>query len=224
MRTLTREQAKAFYDKFGARQDQQAFYEEGALRTLCANADLARARSVLEPGCGTGRFAFDLLRHHLPADARYYATDISTTMVDLAASRLAPFSPRAAVTLAGDRVAPPVVEPASIDRFIATYVLDLLSADDQEQMLAEARRLLHPDGLLCLTGITPGVTPLSRLVMNIWQWVFERNPGRVGGCRPARISERLPPNTWRIRFHTVVVAFGVASEVVIASPISQGEA
>jgi hypothetical protein len=80
-------------------------------------------------------------------------------------------------------------------------------------------RTLRPDGMLCLAGITPGVGPLSRLVMGIWQWVFLRNPKLVGVCRPSLVVKSLPAEAWNIRFSTVVVAWGVVSEVVIASPL-----
>lgn len=109
MSILTRGEARAFYDKFGSKQDSQAFYEAAALDQLVENSSFATAQSVFEFGCGTGRFAFDLLQRHVPADAVYRGVDISSTMVRLASARLAPFGERAAVTLGAGRagVAPP---------------------------------------------------------------------------------------------------------------------
>lgn len=63
---LTRSQARRFYDHFGAKQDSQAFYEDAALDDLMRHADCAQAQSVFEFGCGTGRFAAQLLTKHLP--------------------------------------------------------------------------------------------------------------------------------------------------------------
>lgn len=141
-------------------------------------------------------------------------------MLQLAAKRLAPFSPRATVGLASDAPRLPLPD-ATVDRFIATYVFDLLAHAEQQRLLAEAARVLQPDGLLCLAGITPGVTPLSRRVMAVWEWLFQRNPRWVGGCRPTRATHYLPSSAWQIRYRTVVVAWGVASEVIIASPVQQ---
>ena len=218
MRTLTPQEAKSFYDDFGSKQDSQTFYEERALDELVSHAALREAQSVFEFGCGTGRFALQLLERHLPATAHYLGTDISSTMVDIAARRLARFAPRASVTLANEEPSLPV-RPASIDRFVSTYVLDLLSAPDQQRLLAEARRTLEPGGLLCLCGITPGVTARSRVVMSVWRWLFARSPRLVGGCRPIRASDYLSQDAWRLLYRTVVVAWGVASEVVIATPL-----
>ena len=217
MRTFTPEEAKFFYDKFGGRQDSQTFYEERALQALATNASLQDAQCVLEVGCGTGRFALDLLQHYLPATALYLGTDISSTMIKLAAERLGSFARRASVVLVQGGQTLPIMD-GSVDRFVATYVFDLLSTLAQQQLVAEARRVLRPNGLLCLAGITNGVTPLSRLVMGVWQWLFAQNPRWVGGCRPSPISAYLPSTGWGIRFHTVVVSWGVASEVIIASP------
>lgn len=218
MRTLTHEQAKSFYDGFGSKQDKQSFYEEGALGALVANAALDQARSVFELGCGTGRFASDLLSHHLPVDAQYLGTDISSTMVELASERLAPFGSQARVVLINGQ--PNVsVDDASVDRFVSTYVFDLLPTSEQLRWLSEAARVLRPDGLLCLAGITHGTTPISRAAMGLWQQLFALNPSWVGGCRPTHLAELLATESWNVRFRTVVVSWGVASEVVVAAPI-----
>lgn len=216
MPTLTPDEAKAFYDRFGSKQDSQAFYELPALQRLVASSSLEDAHAVFEFGCGTGRLARELLERHLPPDAVYRGVDLSRTMVELAASRLAPFAGRAAVEPAPDEPAFPLAD-ASVDRVLSTYVLDLLPDPAVRQFLAEARRVLRPEGLLCLAGITHGVTPLSRAVMGVWGWLAARRPAWVGGCRPVSLQEHLSRAGWTLRFHTVVVAWGVASEVTVAS-------
>jgi len=216
MRTLTPEEARAFYDRFGSKQDSQVFYEAAALDQLVGNSAFEDARSVFEFGCGTGRFALELLRHHLPAGSVYRGIDISMAMVEIASARLAPFAARANVTPASGQPALALAD-ASVDRFVSTYVLDLLPDAVVRQVLAEARRALRPDGLLCLAGITQGISPLSRLVMGAWAKVFAMNPSWVGGCRPTELTQHLSASDWTIRFQKVVVAWGVASEVVVAS-------
>lgn len=221
MHVLTLEEARAFYNKFGAKQDTQTFYESPALQSLIANSKFDQATSIFEFGCGTGRFALDLLSKHLPSKTQYHGVDISTTMIRLASSRLEPFASRATVTLASDNVTIQV-DDNSIVRFVSTYVLDLLPEENVKQVIHEAHRTLKADGLLCLAGVTEGNTPLSRIVMNTWQWFFSKKPSLVGGCRPTQLLEHLRSSEWRIQYHTVVVAWGIASEVLIASPIKNG--
>lgn len=62
---LSRAQVKLFYDRLGARQDWQAFYEDPAAEELIAHAEFEKAKLVFEFGCGTGRFAERILAHHL---------------------------------------------------------------------------------------------------------------------------------------------------------------
>lgn len=216
MRTLEVEEARAFYDRFGSKQDRQSFYEAPALETLVARCALAQAHAVFELGCGTGRLAEMLLREHLPADACYLGVDISSTMITLASQRLAPFASRARVRqVEGEPRFP--LEDASVDRVISTYVLDLMPEPAIRQALCEARRVLAPGGLLCLAGITNGTSAASRAVMGAWQWLFARKPSWLGGCRPLALEGFLS-NGWEIRFLRTIVACGIASEVVIASP------
>lgn len=217
MHTLSFDEARAYYDGFGAKQDSQSFYEGPPIKALVAEGHFDLATSIFEFGCGTGRFAQELFTGQLSSHARYHGVDISTTMVKLAKERLKPFEPRARVTQTSDETAVPLGEN-SIDRFVSTYVFDLLPEVSVRSILELAHRALQPDGLLCLASITPGTTPVSRLVMRTWQWVFSQKPSLVGGCRPTHLKELLPAAEWQIRFQTVLVAWGIASEVVIATP------
>jgi ubiquinone/menaquinone biosynthesis C-methylase UbiE len=215
VRALAHEEAKAFYDKFGNKQDRQAFYEEAALRAMVAHAALDQAHFVVEFGCGTGRLALELMQL-LPDHARYLGTDLSATMVAIAAKRLAPYKARASAMLTNGSPTLPV-EDCSVDRLISTYVFDLLADVERGLFLADAARALRPGGLLCLAGITDGTTPVSRAVMSGWRWLFALNPRWVGGCRPTRAREYLQPECWQVEHHGIVVSWGIASEVVVAA-------
>jgi ubiquinone/menaquinone biosynthesis C-methylase UbiE len=212
---LTRAQAQAFYDRFGSKQDSQAFYEDAAVQDLLAHAEFQRANAVFEFGCGTGRFAETLFSRHLPAAARYVGRDVSATMVDLARQRLIRFADRTDVRVTDG--APRVEAPdASFDRFVSNYVLDLLTAGDIADVVSEARRVLTVGGRLCLVSLTHGSTPASRVVSWLWARVHRLRPQLVGGCRPLALLPFLSAQDWRILHHNVIVAYGVPSEIVVA--------
>ncbi len=215
--TLSHTAARALYDRIGRWQDTQRFYEDRATAELFEHADLRHARSVFEFGSGTGRIAERLLRDHLPTTARYRGIDISSTMVTLGRERLLPWQDRAVVEQSDG--APRVDAPdGQFDRFVSTYVLDLLSAEDIALVLEEAHRLLSPDGLLCLVGATHGETPLERLVMGLATRLHSLSPSLVGGCRAVDLRSFLPSGRWRVVHRGVTSKWGIASEVLVATP------
>jgi ubiquinone/menaquinone biosynthesis C-methylase UbiE len=217
-RTLSHEEARRFYDRFGSKQDLQRFYEDPALAVLLRHAAFEQATAVLELGCGTGRLAAQLLRDRLPAHATYVGLDVSATMITLARERLQPWSPRARVLASGGSPRLPLAD-ASVDRLLSVYVLDLLAETDSRAVLAEARRVLVPTGRLCLASLTFGRTPLSRLVAGLWTRLFALRPQLVGGCRPIALAPLLGAG-WRLEHDSTVCTFGLCTEVVVATHAS----
>lgn len=211
---LSREQARRVYDRIGARQDTQAFYEDRATEILVEHGDFGTARQVFELGCGTGRFARRLLSRHLPESARYRGVDLSPKMVALARERLAPFGARAEVVLTDG--SPPAAEPdGSCDRFVSNFVLDLLPEEDIAAMLREAHRMLDGGGLVLLSSLSTGRGVLSRLTARVWALVHAIRPALVGGCRPLALLSWLPSPRWSVLHHAHLMPFGVPSEVVV---------
>ena len=214
---LTRAEARALYDRIGGRQDAQAFYEDPALDALVRAVPFAQAESVVELGCGTGRFAERLLREELSMEARYRGLDLSATMVRIARTRLRPFPDRATIVHTDGSMA--VDQPDdSQDVVLAAYLLDLLPHGDIQRFLQEAHRLLGPDGVLAVVGLTWGQTLLGRLVSTGWNLIHRYRPTWVGGCRPLALHAHLDQARWQLNHHAVVRAWGVPSEVLVAAP------
>jgi SAM-dependent methyltransferase len=197
-RTLSRAQARRFYDAFGAKQDAQGVYEDPPNRELAARLELDGAAALLEFGCGTGRLAETLLREALPASARYCGLDQSRTMAELARGRLASFGARVRIEQTDGSMQLPVAD-ASIDRFLCTYVLDLLSRSDIAELVDEAARALCPGGLAGFTGLVPGRGPWERCVTALWRAVHWLSPARVGGCRPLELAPFFSGPAWELR-------------------------
>jgi len=214
---LTRSQARAFYDRFGRKQDAQAFYEDAALDDLIAHAAFEQTAKLFELGCGTGRFAFRLLTKHLSPSASYLGIDLSQTMIDIAEQRISPYAERAKVVQSDGSIRFPLPD-RSVDRVVSTYVLDLLSETDIRRAISEARRVLIPSGKLCLVSLAHGVTLASRSVCAVWSAVYRLHAPWVGGCRPIRLDSIFDRQSWSADYRNVVTQFGVASEVLIASP------
>jgi ubiquinone/menaquinone biosynthesis C-methylase UbiE len=216
--TLSSEQAKRFYDWMGAKQDTQCFYERPALVDLIAHLELTGAEKVIEFGCGTGRLAEELFNRYLSLNACYVGLDLSSTMIELARSRTARFGRRAAIQQTSGTTHVDLPDGA-FDRFISTYVLDLLSEKDIDSLLSEAYRILTNGGLLRVVSLTRGSRGLSRFVTWTWERLHQFSPMLMGGCRPIKIRPRLEDLRWKVRHRNVVTPFAIASEIVVAEKI-----
>ncbi len=212
---MSREEVRSFYDRFGTKQDWQQFYEGPAIRDLLAHGAFERAQAVFELGCGTGWFAQELLMRYLPESSTYHCFDLSPTMVTLTKVRLDKYGNRAQVRLTDGSLKLPLPD-LQFDRFISTYVLDLLPSEEIELVMEEAHRVLEPEGRLCLISLTYGNTLASQLVVWLWRQIFGFRPRLVGGCRPVKLLDFISEKMWQVVHHNSVVTFGIPSEVVVA--------
>ncbi|HEV2319777.1 MAG TPA: class I SAM-dependent methyltransferase [Verrucomicrobiae bacterium] len=217
-RVLTVMEARAFYDRFGRKQDTQGFYEDPALNDLVARANLSEARNVFEFGCGTGKLAARILAERLPSTSSYLGCDLSPVMVRLSEKRLGIHGPRAKAILTDGAVHFPLSDH-SADCVLSTYVLELLSDQDIRHFFDEAFRVLRPGGKLCLASLTEGTTIPSRFVSRLWRLAFHIRPSWVGGCRPIRLEPYLAPARWEVAYRKVLAPFGVPSEVLVLNPV-----
>ena len=212
MRTLTHDEAREFYDEFGAKQDDQGWYEDVATAMLVSQADLSQAKKVLEFGCGTGRFALTLLSDHLGEDATYLGLDISETMIELSRGRLERFGSRVRLHQTSGHASLPT-QDSTMDRVFSNYVLDLLSVDDIKRFFRESARVLHPGGLLCLTTLTHGASLPGKVVSTLWRIAHALRPQWVGGCRPVRVDDYVPADSFERTFSQVIAVKALTSEV-----------
>jgi hypothetical protein len=67
--------------------------------------------------------------------------------------------------------------------------------------------------------LTYGVSLISHIVEIIWNSLYKIKPSIVGGCRPIKLTDYLQNDKWHIIHDTVIVSYGVPSEVVIAKRI-----
>ena len=212
---FSQEQARRFYNRFGKKQDSQGFYENPALDRLIQFSDFAKAKEIVEFGCGTGRFALRLFSECFPDDAEYFGYDISTTMVDIARQRLDRYKNRASVSLTNGSAAIPLADD-SCDRFISNYVLDLLPLEQIRAVVNEAHRTLHNNGFLCITNLAFGQGAVSSAIIAIWRAVHRTFPAAVGGCRPIEVVQFIPEPQWEIKYNQTVVSWGIPSEILVA--------
>lgn len=217
-RILSHQQARQYYSSAVEKQDQQSHYEDPPIEWLLDAGRFSGANSVVEFGCGTGRLAQKMLVDVLPETATYIGYDISAPMVELTNRRVQEFGFRARVVRTeGDTQLD--LPDNSCDRFLSTYVLDLLSTADIALLLAEAHRILKPNGLLCLTGLTNGFTLRTKITMGMWTLAHRIRPTLVGGCRPLQLAEFIDSQNWRDLQLKTFTAAGIPSEAIVVRRI-----
>lgn len=220
--TLTPSEARRHYDRNAHKQDAQGWYENAALERLIALSEFGNASQVLEVGCGTGRFAARLLRDHIGPHAIYIGVDISMSMLARAGTKLKKYAARAKLR-PGDVTLGLTSPDKSADRIVATYLFDLLSTGQSRNLLAEMHRVLRPDGLICLAGLTRESDDGDMTIISqLWTLVQRRWPWIVGGCRPVKLRPLLDDAKWQIVAHETVTPKGLTSEILIARKIETG--
>lgn len=214
-KVLDKKTMRRLYDWIGSKLDSQSFYEQSGLDEVIRHGAFDTARAVFEFGCGTGRFAQQLFAKYLPAEARYTAIDISPTMVAITRKRLQAWEARTSVLVSEGSVRLDFADK-QFDRFICSYVVDLLSDEEAILLIDEAHRILKEGGLMCLVSITTGTNWFSKLLMASWQLLNRLHPLLTGGCRPVRLRRLIKKDKWKIDFHEVLSKYGVTVEVLIA--------
>lgn len=212
-----------FYDAFGALLMNDLYhrtFEEPAMDIMIEECCFESRHNVVEIGPGGGFLAEKILR--AAPGLHYTGADMSAAMVTKATARLKPFIDGGGVRLlhVNDSLSFLAAQEASVDRFVFTYVLDLLppaDIDDLAKVLRE--KLKGSNAKVCMVNLTHGFTGLSRLVTNVWQLLYRHLGGAaVGGCRPIQASDYfLPRDGFRVDSRQLTVSAGLPSEVSIIS-------
>ena len=226
--TITRAEARDVYDGFARKghiggRDASGGYGGPAVSALLTMALFKDATHVFEYGCGQAKLAKLVLADE-PA-LRWSCVDQSPEMVALARQAMAPYGERFACELLAD--GDPLlanVPPPTVDRFVSTYVLDLLSEDDMDGVLTLAERCLDPQrGVLLLAGITWGYRDGVKVcfMTAVWELLYRIRPRTVGGCRPQKLEPYLLARGWTVESTQRTQPTGfpwMVSEVVAARP------
>ncbi len=163
--------------------------EAPSQRRALDRLDLGGA-TALEVGCGPGR-ALAALAGRVGPDGRAVGVDAAPAMVRRARRHLRRrgLATRATVTLGDARRLP--VAAGAVDAVCAFDVLDLFGREALRRTLAECRRVLRPDGRLCVVTMDRAAVPDSPF-LRCYEWVYEHLPGAaLVGCRPVPAVESV---------------------------------
>lgn len=178
------ESNRHFYDRIAAAYDLIADANERAARRAGVQAlALKTGETVLELGFGTGNEVLDLAGLVGPT-GRVAGIDISSGMLAVANRKLAAAAPSTPIDLrVGDARSLPFPSEA-FDAVYTSFTLELFPPEDIPVVLAEARRVLKPEGrigVVSMATVRPGhhTSALER----VYVWMHRHFPHLVD-CRP----------------------------------------
>ncbi len=147
---LDRREVRRAFDRASARYDGAAVLQARVRAELLERLDLIELRPavVLDLGAGTGHASRELRRRY--RGALVIALDIAPGMLHQARRHSRPF--RRFERICADAFRLPL-RPASVDLVFSNLMLQW--CDDLDQVLAEIRRALKPNGFLALSSFGP---------------------------------------------------------------------
>ena len=201
-------QIAAYFGRLAATYGDGEYYGKRRRAVLEAIApELARARDVLDVGCGNGAYLAEFVS--APGSRRVTGADLSFDMLISARNRIG----AKARLLRADASRLPF-KPASCDFIFASHVLQFIEDADLEGVVTGIARCLSPGGVLIATGQRGDSVRLKlSAIVGPDRWreysevIFRRAPRRDADARPhdrfqrafaasgLRVEERSAPFT-----------------------------
>lgn len=192
------------YDLWGALTEKRA-------RTRAIElANIRDGESVLDVAAGTGLILADVARRNPTGFTA--GIDISEGMLQKARAKFRGNPARVEIKT-GSAFAIPY-PAANFDLLLNGYMFDLMPYEDMPKILAEFKRVLKPGGRLVLVNMTSGEKPGSQ----IYEWIYNRSPEFMGGCRGVHLSGLLAQTGFKVVTREYHQQFFFPSEVILATP------
>ena len=202
--------ARDWYDALSRWYDVVADPFEAPARAAGLEAlDAAPGERVLDIGCGTGTALVELTRAVGP-DGLAVGIDLSGGMCRRTSRALAAAGLDPGVVVEADGGATPFPD-GTFDACFASFVLELFDTPEIPVVLEEWRRLLTPDGRLCVVSLSRHE---ARVSTRLYESVHELAP-TYADCRPIYLRDTLLEAGFEIEDERVVSAWGLPVEVVV---------
>ena len=164
--------------------------------------------TVLEVAVGTGLILADVVRQNPGGFSA--GIDISEGMLQKAREKLGRTPARVELKYGSALQIPYPAD--TFDLLINGYMFDLMPFAAMPCILSEFRRVLKPAGRVVLIDMTLGERPGSQL----FEWLANRFPALMGGCRGVRLAGPLEQAGFRVLVREYHQQLLFPSEVILA--------
>jgi len=212
----TKTEAQASYDRLSRWYDLLSGSSEARPRQ--AGLDLLHAlpgEHVLDIGPGTGHSLVALARS-VGKTGCVHALDLSAGMLAVSRERLRTAGKQwdcANVSLAcGDALRLPY-PPSAFDAIFSSFNLELFDTPEIPQVLEECRRVMVPNGRICVVSLSK--VSKSRAMIRLYEWSHDHFPAFVD-CRPIYVQPTLAQSGFRILSVKYMLMWGLPVEIVLA--------
>ncbi|MBI5839696.1 MAG: methyltransferase domain-containing protein [Chloroflexi bacterium] len=147
-------------------------------------AEIQDGQQILEVAVGTGLAFYEIVKRN--PHGHNFGVDLSKGMLAKAEQRLRTLG-QANYTLKAETAFDLQLEDETVDTLVNNYMFDLIPFKDMGRILQEFKRVLKKSGKLILVNMTEG----ERWGSQIYDWLYDRSPRLMGGCRGVKLSAKL---------------------------------
>ena len=204
----------ATYDRLSRWYDLLAGSEQPLVHLGVESLAVQPGESIFEIGPGTGHALLALARAAGPA-GHVTGVDLSPGMLRRARTRLERAGLYRQARLVCADAAHLPLPPSSFDAVFLSFTLELLAPEGIPRVLGECRRVLRPNGRLCVVSLADEGG--SRRMLRLYHWAHTRFPAWVD-CRPLAPSALLEENGFCVQETLRRSLWGLPVHVVRAAP------
>jgi len=215
--TRTKQEAKASYDAMSKWYDLLAGfaeqrYKDAGLKKL----NVKEGDSVLEIGFGTGQ-CLKSLALSVGETGKVYGIDLSQGMFNVAGAKISKAGLTQRVELmCGDAAVLPY-QDSFFEAIYISFTLELFDTPEIPVVLNECKRVLQPDGRICIVAMSK--KEKSGLMVRLYEWFHDQFP-KSADCRPIYVKQAIELAGFQPISLTTMSMFGLPVDIVLAQKSS----
>ncbi len=211
----TKSEAKASYDMISGAYDYFAEPFESKFSNRALDMlNIKKGETVLEIGFGTGH-CMERIATEIGTNGKAFGIDISSGMLKITKRRLARKNLEKRVKLTcGDATHLPY-KKRTFDAVFMSFTLELFDTPEIPIVLKEIKRVLKPNGRLCVVSMEKEGS--DSWLIKLYEWFHKVLPNYVD-CRPIYVKQSISDAGYSIKTKEKVSLLGLPGSIVVAKP------